>query len=210
MPDWTIHFVCEGKPQPRGSKNPVVPMYGENTPQAGEYVRRHRAGCPGKSIDRYVDCKCPPWINVVDDNPLSDGWMQALGYRAREAYRGPALEGALELVCVFYVPRPKSHFGTGRNAKILKDSAPAYPTSRNLGDWDKLARAVGDALTQAKVIADDKLVVTPMPLKRWGDRFYTEVFCREAQHQTVADLVAAGVEDVGSPFETFQQLSLVG
>ena len=45
---------------------------------------------------------------------------------------------------LFRFPRPRSHFGTGRNAGQLKPSAPFYVRTRP--DLDKLARAVGDAL----------------------------------------------------------------
>ena len=53
--------------------------------------------------------------------------------------------------------RPKSHFGTGRNAGKLKPSAPKYPAVKP--DVDKLSRAVHDALTIANVIDDDSRIV---------------------------------------------------
>ena len=56
----------------------------------------------------------------------------------------------------FGLPRPKSHFGTGRNAGRLKPSAPAYPGTKP--DVDKLSRAVLDALTGV-LWADDSQVV---------------------------------------------------
>ena len=47
------------------------------------------------------------------------------------------LEGALQMILVFYFPRPKSHFRTGKYSHLLKDSSPINhiktPDSDNLG-----------------------------------------------------------------------------
>lgn len=56
----------------------------------------------------------------------------------------------------FWRRRPRSHFGTGRNADKIKPSAPLYPTSPP--DIDKLTRAALDALTGV-AWADDAQVV---------------------------------------------------
>lgn len=60
---------------------------------------------------------------------------------------------------VFRFPRPKSHFRTGRYAHLLRDNAPVFPTTRSVGDVDKLIRATLDALTVAGILADDSQVV---------------------------------------------------
>lgn len=44
----------------------------------------------------------------------------------------------------FYFPRPKSHYGTGKNADKIKPSAPIFHVTKP--DGDKLFRALGDAL----------------------------------------------------------------
>lgn len=67
----------------------------------------------------------------------------------------------------FRFRRPKSHFGSGRNADLLKDGVAAYPVSRNLGDLDKLVRSTLDALTAAAVFVDDSLVVRLDVWKLW-------------------------------------------
>lgn len=69
------------------------------------------------------------------------------------------LAGAVSVNIDFRFERPKSHYGTGRNATSLKDSAPDYPISRNLGDIEKLVRSTHDALTTAGIWVDDCLVV---------------------------------------------------
>jgi len=74
----------------------------------------------------------------------------------------------------FIMPRPKSHFGTGKNAEILKNSAPFFCTSKTTGDVDKLTRSTLDALSVTSggtVLADDSLVVCLQALKRYAKRF---------------------------------------
>ena len=79
----------------------------------------------------------------------------------------PAFMGPVGVDLTFRFTRPKSHYGTGRNAGVLKDSAPKFPTSRALGDADKLARSTLDALVTAGVLADDSLVVDLNVRKRY-------------------------------------------
>ena len=68
----------------------------------------------------------------------------------------------------FIYARPKSHYGTGRNAGRLRPSAPLWPTSRRLGDADKHARSALDALTGI-VYTDDALVVVLHVYKHFAD-----------------------------------------
>lgn len=67
----------------------------------------------------------------------------------------------------FYLPRPKKHLGTGRNAGTLRPSAPRLPNVKP--DGDKLIRAVFDALTQARVIKDDAQITDGSFKKRYAD-----------------------------------------
>ena len=67
------------------------------------------------------------------------------------------LVGPLELRAIFVFPRPKAHFGTGRNAGRLKPSAPSIVSTKP--DLDKLVRAVGDALTGIVYRDDSQLAI---------------------------------------------------
>lgn len=82
------------------------------------------------------------------------------------------LSGPLCLELVFYKTRPKSHFGTGKNSKLLKQSAPEYPITRP--DALKLARAVEDALT-GLFYHDDAQIVDEKISKRFGDQACVEI-----------------------------------
>lgn len=54
------------------------------------------------------------------------------------------IEGPISLIVTFYMRRPKNHYGTGKNAGILKESAPRPVSIRP--DLDNLIKFVCDAL----------------------------------------------------------------
>lgn len=100
-------------------------------------------------------------------------WRNAIGSAALEhavlAEHG-GFHGPVRVRATFTFRRPRSHYRTGRNAHLLRDNAPAYPTSRGCGDLDKLARALGDALVDVSVLRDDDQIVEWRLAKRWcGD-----------------------------------------
>ena len=78
----------------------------------------------------------------------------------------------VKVTLVFFLIRPKSHFGTGRNAGTLKASAPRFPSSSP--DLDKLTRAVLDALTGI-AFRDDAQVQVLDCMKLYADDHYPGV-----------------------------------
>ena len=99
-------------------------------------------------------------------------WRADVQAAALEVFRGPLLTGPLAVTFTIYRPRPAGHLGTGRNAGTVKDSAPAYPTTRP--DVLKLARALEDAL-QGIVYRDDSQIVDEFLHKRYGEPARAEV-----------------------------------
>ncbi len=75
-------------------------------------------------------------------------------------------EDAVRVTIVAILPRPKGHFGTGKNAERLKESAPRRPGKAP--DIDKVARAVGDALVAARVLDDDAQIVALVASKHYA------------------------------------------
>lgn len=95
----------------------------------------------------------------------------AVAHAAQEAASGLSnglYDAPVQLTVTFYFQRPKGHEGTGRNAGLVKSSAPAWPTSRQVGDVEKLCRSVCDSLVMAAVIRDDSQVVTLAARKRYA------------------------------------------
>lgn len=82
----------------------------------------------------------------------------------QQGWRFPVEDGHCELSVVFWLPRPKSHYGTGRNASRVKESAPKVPHQ----DVDNLLKGAMDAASGV-LYADDKQVVRVAAEKRYGN-----------------------------------------
>ncbi len=99
-----------------------------------------------------------PWREAVRSEAQTTLAIRANGERP--------LSGAVFVSLVFTLARPKGHYGSGRNAGQVKDSAPAYPAGRP--DVDKLCRAVLDGLTAGGAFSDDAQVVDLHACKIWA------------------------------------------
>lgn len=115
---------------------------------------------------------------VREDNPNTRPWRAAVAAEAAQVMGDrPPLEGAFELVVRFYFKRPDTHYGTGRNAGTLKQSAPTR--HRVKPDADKLLRAIGDALA-GKVVRDDSRFAVVRAEKLYGSP-RAEIVVRELE-----------------------------
>lgn len=112
--------------------------------------------------------------HIYDKTKGLETWKRNVERAAREAVTAYNIDGGdwpargLDIPAAvairFHVPRPASHFGTGRNHDQLKADAPRYPITNSAGptavhDIDKQTRAVLDPLTHAHVLYDDSRVV---------------------------------------------------
>lgn len=79
------------------------------------------------------------------------------------------LTGPIGISVTFTIPRPPSHYRTGRNAHLLRHAAPTWPDGHGTGDVDKLTRLVFDALQDAGVLSNDAQVVNAAVWKCYPD-----------------------------------------
>lgn len=140
-----ITFTVRGLPAPQGSK------------------RAFRNKHSGRIQQVESSKRVAPWRSDVRDAAMAALDNEVLGGRPNPGY---ALTGPVAVELAFRWPRPKGHYGTGRNAGVLKPAAPVWPAT--LPDLDKLARAVLDALTGI-VWVDDAQVVDLGLRKRYAD-----------------------------------------
>lgn len=104
---------------------------------------------------------------MVESSQKVKPWRAAVVEACEADLDGP-VRGPVVVTITFYFARPRSHYGTGRNAARLRPTAPPFPTSRRHGDVDKLERATLDALVWAGAIDDDAMVVDLHAQKRYG------------------------------------------
>jgi Holliday junction resolvase RusA-like endonuclease len=140
-------------------------------------------------LDVAVPPRVAPIVVIAYGKPITQGSKTKNAYGAtyddnaktlkpwREAVKTAALEvmqladrltGPVHVDATFCFDRPAGHYRTGRNAHLLRDSAPRWPATRNSGDLDKLVRAGLDALVDAGVMTDDSLVVAITTRKVWA------------------------------------------
>ena len=100
---------------------------------------------------------------MVESSKNVKPWREAVKTAARDfidsmppIYWAP-LDEPLVVSMVFTFARPKGHYRTGRNAHLLRDTAPVRPATAP--DLSKLIRSTEDALTDAGIWRDDSLVV---------------------------------------------------
>lgn len=101
---------------------------------------------------------------MIESSKHVGPWRERVALAAYSACPQPIL-GALRVSLLFTMPRPKSHYRTGRNSHLLREAAPDYPTGKP--DVDKLARAILDALTGVWW-DDDSRVVSLGAVKVYG------------------------------------------
>ncbi len=76
---------------------------------------------------------------------------------------------AVNVRAVFYMAKSHVIKAGKRTEEFWPSHQTPFPTAHDLGDTDKLCRNVGDALQDAKLIADDSLIVTWLdPKKLWA------------------------------------------
>jgi len=107
---------------------------------------------------------------VTNDNAKCKPWQAGVTQAAAAAMKGEPWRGPVMLTLVFYMPRPKGHYGTGKNAGMLRPSAPVHHTTKP--DLDKLVRAVKDGLTGV-VYGDDSQVVWINARKEYASIVHT-------------------------------------
>ena len=93
-------------------------------------------------------------------------WKNAVRYAVHGLINKP-ISRPVNVCLEFYMPRPKSHYRSGKFSHVLKDSAPRRHVKTP--DVDNLAKAVLDALTNANAWVDDAQVVTLLVTKQWDD-----------------------------------------
>lgn len=100
-------------------------------------LKRHRHRLKGGTYDPSKKDK-DDFIKVIGELPLEK------------------MTKPIKCTLHFFCKRPKNHYKTGKNAHILKDTAPKYNTNNK--DLDNMVKFVLDALND-KLYTDDCLII---------------------------------------------------
>jgi len=113
----SITFEVIGIPRPGGSKNAIITSRGK--------------------------------VAVFDSCKYNRQWRDSVAAAAIEAKERLGfvglMTGPVGIIINFKLPRPKSHFRTGKYAEQVRPGAPKYPITKP--DYLKLTRSTEDALT---------------------------------------------------------------
>jgi len=108
--------------------------------------------------------RLPKGVATYYPNDYSQ-YMEKLGNQ----YAGHSFgEIPLSVEVTFSLPRPKTDYGTGKNAGIVKDGKPGHPVKK--ADIDNYVKGTLDAL-KGKAWTDDKQVVELTARKVFGEPF---------------------------------------
>lgn len=101
---------------------------------------------------------------ITEDNKKSAPWRAVVSEAAAQAVTA-MMEGPIRVRFEFVLPRPKGHYGSGKNTAVLKRGAPAFPAVKP--DCTKLLRGAEDAV-KGILWRDDSQIVSQYASKRYG------------------------------------------
>lgn len=106
---------------------------------------------------------------MIESSKRVKPWREAVKHAALDAMGDDwqQITGPVHLIVAFYRQRPKGHYGTGRNADKVKESAPTWKATAP--DLSKLIRSTEDAITDAGLWRDDSLVASITASDSWAE-----------------------------------------
>ena len=130
-------------------KSTRIEVYG--TPRPGGSKTSGYSKKTGKRFIRNANPNTAPWMKLVRD-------------AAKMQNKRQLLIGPIQIHYDFRFPRPKYHFGTGKNNTVLKAKMPDAHTI--MPDLTKIIRSTEDALT-GLIWKDDSQVCHANAVKRY-------------------------------------------
>jgi Holliday junction resolvase RusA-like endonuclease len=118
----------------------VAALKGPAASQGSKRIGKHRK--TGKAL-------------LLDASPYTKVWRGFLTAEMAKCAPPAPLDEPVSVLLTIFVPRPVAHYGTGRNAGVLKPGQPDIPMSGL--DIDKVARAAFDAGTGVWWVDDRRI-----------------------------------------------------
>ena len=123
-------------------------------------LKRHRSTRPGRMYDPSAKDKKKMWLQIAKYKPKRP------------------LAGDIMLKVIFFMPRPKTHYRTGKFKHILKDDMPEYHSFTP--DLDNLVKMLCDTIQgKDRMIVDDSQICMLQAVKVYGKTPRTEVIIED-------------------------------
>ena len=100
-------------------------------------------------------------------------WLQIAKYKPKQPFKG-----SIYLKVVFYMPRPQSHFRTGKYKHLLKDKFKDMVNHTFTPDLDNLVKMIADII-QPQMIQDDSQICMLQAEKIYSTEPKTEIIIQE-------------------------------
>lgn len=122
-----------------------------------------------KAQKRHRHVRMGNFVRQYDPSASDKGdFLSIVQYNApKEPFAVP-----LAIAIRFYFTRPKSHFKTGKNSHVMKDTAPLWHTSKP--DVDNMAKFLMDSLNKI-YWKDDSYIADCWIIKQYDDKPRTEI-----------------------------------
>jgi Holliday junction resolvase RusA-like endonuclease len=95
----------------------------------------------------------------------AENWKSCIAAAAKPYVPAEPITGPVQVDCTFTLPRLIGHYGTGKNAGKLKESAPQYHVVKP--DLDNAMKCVWDVIVYLRFIMDDTQIC-----KSWSEKIY--------------------------------------
>ena len=122
-------------------------------------LKRHRVSRNGGMYDPSSTDKKQTWLQIAKHRPKLP------------------LEGDIYLKLIFYIPRPKSHYRTGKYAHLLKERCKDIFYHKSKPDLDNLVKYISDVMNKGFYVDDSQICVLQAE-KNYGEP-RTEITIRE-------------------------------
>ena len=113
-------------------------------------LKRHRVSKNGGMYDPSSADKKQTWLQIAKHRPKLP------------------LEGNIYLKLIFYMPRPKSHYRTGKYAHLLKEKCKDIVYHKYKPDLDNLVKYISDVMNKGFYVDDSQICVLQAE-KKYGE-----------------------------------------
>ena len=123
-------------------------------------LKRHRVARNGGMYDPSSTDKKQTWLQIAKHSPKKP------------------LTGDIDLKLIFYMPRPKSHYRTGKYAHLLKEKCKDIVYHSNTPDLDNLIKYISDVMNKGFYV-DDSQICWVQAVKKYSELPRTMVLIEE-------------------------------